>query len=539
MVQTVSKKDIADMMLSESTKLLGSVLKEESKKSIFTPLSDSSILLLNLIFENNLTAQIDFLKKELFQRTDIIGYRMLSRLPSKEALQLALAVKPLSINDVLYDKDITVSDIKAILLNSDVFFDKIFYTSLTQVIVENENDLEILKEWIAYTFSKNLVKRGSLVKRGGGGMPIYSYDSLRTFSINTDLWDRPYFKEIIMFTLDLLQEKMLADNWVEKEIIFVNRHFQDNYYLRSKVEVSSVNFTFVRYRQAYNYPNNHKLSSVTDELSVLKRNEIYWDVVNKPIPLFTKKDSVYEYVDSEFKQNMNKVVTPYFSSYNLKGNYKLIKLNDFKDSFIEDVPSLDVLRGMFNRSYKIEDLKRINLFYKNDLLKSRLKEGDSFVCSDFKDKDILNTCYELLSSGHKIKTDLFAELANVFDLESTISSKYTNKGNNFIIFSYPELYSKEDFFMILKRYIQIKDTRCLDINKILTYFSGDLLEEVVREFNLKHINFGSYGTYGTLTSEYEFTQYNSIYGTIVYHEGMRFSKELAKEIGMFFLSQDF
>ena len=529
----LSKKDIADMMLSNSTKKVEEIIKEELKKTIFEPLSDGCLSLFKIIIDNNLKHQINFLKQYLFGESDVSGYRIFSRMSGKDALELALVLKPSAVNDIIVDKDIAVSDIKHIVLKNESFLNEVFYSFLPNIIVENEQDLSTLKKWIHQTFQKNNIKCNDSFNNTYLKQLLFSRASLCTIPVDTDLWDRPFYKELVVYSIHILQEHFLKHEGRVPNIYLTNRFFEINIVSKRFV------FPFVNRRHLLKYPNNYTLESIKEEINTLIQLEVPIQTIKKPQPRFSKNKDVSEYINSYFKQNMDKIVTPYFTNNNNRAISNFITINDFKRAFTDTMPDYPVFKSIFSNKYTEESFKKIKLFYSKSSLKDRLKEGDSSVILEFREVDIFNECKALLSSGYKLKNSLFAELHSVFKLRYTIGSKTTNRWeDDFIIFSYPELYTKEDFFEILKKYVEIQDRKCLDINKILFYFSGDLLEEVVREFNLKYIFFGSFGTRNSYTSEFGFEEYSSVYGRYVYHEGMRFSKELAKEIGMVFFTED-
>lgn len=480
-----SDKQIFDFIFEDNYRKLSKFIKKEIdnelKNNLFLYDFKKLNQLIDLIFQKGDNYCFSYIKDTYFKGNMVNkGVRLISSLSTVNCIKLLDRIEPILINDVVQSKNVKLSE-----LVDNIQIDNYEYLNF-QIMLQVENDLsnESFEQFIDTIISKS--------------------QELKIFYVN------PYKLTIDDFYFNMVKK-------------YINPYLNVRgykIYLYQPVSIKSCN----NYYRFVDLKNNILYKDVTVDAERL--NSFGLEVVER----YSKemKRTTIDYISDNLSEHLNKVISPsyYMRVYFRKSLTSKLLINKDIFELFQDIPvNEELLEDIFNIKIAKECITYIYEQANYKELPERIKSGKRV--SSYSSTTILNEVITLLENKEDIPNDFFINNPGVFGLRRfSYYSSFTEKD---LFKQYPDYFTQERLLDILygisRLDASILDSFKLCVKHIYDYFTEYNPEDILIRFGVDGICMPSQ---------------SKIYGKYVYNEKeFKFSKEVAKKMGMVFLSEDY
>lgn len=478
-------KELLNFIMESDINKLNKFIKSEIDKELKNSLFKYDFCKLNKLFEmieiRNDKYIYSYIKSTYFKGQQVNkGFRLLSCLSDEIIIKFLNKTEPIILNDVLLSRDIDAS-----LFIKNVDESNYQYLGY-QLLFHLKKDIEDTKFFNFIDKVKLQANKNSVFI---SHLNVYTY--INKYKYNSD---RDYKKVVDMyFNLKNYNGEIITN--------YFTRHLNDKN-----------NYKFVYLRNAINYGD-----------SDINYFEDFKCKISKDIPF----DSyAREFILNNVPFILNKVISPilYIPFYVKKGvSSKLIINNDIIDLF-SDIPiNSNLLSKIFNETISNDCLKQLNVNYNKNNIPNLIMKGVPLY--NYTESVIREEVDKLLKENVDIPIDFFINNHKIFGFKCF--SWYTNVSKYKTVFNkFKNYFTQERLLDILFEISILQDnSQKLCIKHIYDYFTEFNPDDILIRFKVEGIS---------IPSE------SSVYKKYVYSEDkFPFSKEVAKEMGMYFLSENY
>lgn len=477
-----SDKQIFDFLFEEDYYKISKFLKKEIdielKNNLFLYDFEKLNQLVELIFQKGNSYCFTYLKNEYFKGNRLNkGMRLISSLSTTNCIKLLDKIEPILINDVVQSRDVKLSE-----LVDSIHIENYEYLNF-QIMLQVENDLsqERFEQFIDDIIS-NSIKLG--------------FFYINPYKISVD---DVYFSMVKKYIKPYLTGKSY------KIYLFQPNNIKsDNNYYR-----------FVDLKNSIIYKDI--------DIDIERINSFGLEVISR----FSKDMEIttIEYITDNLMEYLNKIILPsyYIRTYVRKGlKSKLIINTDVIELFRHIPVTEDLLSDIFNKKTSKDCITKIYEQSNYKDLPNYIKSGkklDSYSIST-----LIKETLKLLDAKEDISESFFINNPKIFGLKKF--SYYSNFSEKDLFLNYPEYFTQERLLNILYGISRLEvDGFRLCVKHVYGYFTEYNPEDILIRFGVEGIGISSLC---------------KIYGKYVYNEKeFKFSKEVAKQMGMVFLSEDY
>lgn len=481
-----SDKQIVDFMFEENyhklSKFIEKEIDNELKNNLFLYDFKKLNQLMELIFQKGDSYYFSYIKDRYF-RGNILnkGIRLISSLSIVNCIKLLDKIEPILINDVVQSKNVKLSEL----------IDNIQITNYEhlnfQIMLQVENDLntERFEQFI-----------DAIVSNSQGLKNIY----VNPYKISTDDFYFEMFKKYIAPYL-------------------IGRRYEIYLYQPDSIKNDNNYYRFVNLKDAILYKdvviNTERLNSFG--LKIVER-------YSKEM-----KRTTIDYISDNLSEHLSKVISPsyYIRLRVRKGLTSKVILNKDIVELFQGIPvTEELLEDIFNIKIARECFTPIYEQANYNELPKRIKSGEGVY--SYNSTTVVSEVIKLLENKEDIPNDFFINNPSVFGLRRF--SYHSNPVEKDLFMQYPDYFTQERLLDILygigrRDAFFNSDSFKLCVKHIYDYFTEYNPEDILIRFGVDGICMPSQ---------------SKIYGKYVYNEKeFKFSKEVAKKMGMVFLSEDY
>lgn len=404
--------------------------------------------------------------------------------------------------DVLMCRDITLQDFKihfpkqiAETVNKDFIF------SLTQgELSESEwldGCLELFNDSYNYYNKLNRKVIPNRIKSNEVELDLYKLNNSSYRKVFEHIYNK-YKKNLIFNIRESIKHKNKSlINWHAYKYII-------------KEDLGS--FEIYEYLKSYKYDKNILFSSINSRLLSSSSKNIE-NILE-----------IKQYVNDELFEKLNKIIMPisYSSLRILRNNKELLATSDWTDILRKDTRiNKNIYFLITGRLNKENAVKKINYLVDNKLIDSMIMKGEDL--SGYPSVNIYNRTKNILKDNpEKIKAKLFYNNPEIFKLLDFSINSPDN-----IILDLVDNFDVDFICDIITNIIENKKNLKIQPNNLERLF-GNNIDYAVNKIGLKAINIENFAIFGRKSGKY-----------FLYSEDLPFTKETAKNIGMFYITNDF
>lgn len=458
-------------------------------------------------------------------------YGILSRLSTVTALKVLKFCYVNGIVDVISDRDVTYKECA-----ESIGLENVPLKCLLSIIPENEIEFEKIKETIQKRVYEDKENREFFSTR---------------LKMNPLLWSRKYYKELLFTIVESYAKNLKKGSNIKKGFIYIDME---------KIIKTRKNSSpyFILNRQAYNYNHSGKgvdIDSIREEISnhvngflgkVFENKDDNIVVVNvlegfrQTNVKFTHHKKVVEFIDQNFKEYMNKLLSP---RYEVRGRATRFPSNISCEDLEKVIENLELEENEFCSFYNYipsKEFNKLNSRINSDVLKKKILLNADFKITGFEFDAVWAKIGEIASENRKIDMRFFMKYFKFLKLFCFTSIGYVWEKTDIDLISNTlcTMYSKEERFIFLEEVLEKQyykpTTYKLKIQSLVVLLEEqELIEKFIRKVGSDAIDFSK------LDMDDNRDINTIVFDKIVYHDNMLISKEFAKELGMLFLTDCF
>lgn len=477
-----SDKQIFNFLFEEDyhkiSKFLKKEIDNELKNNLF--LYDFAKLnqLVELIFQKGNSVCFTYIENEYFNGNRLNkGMRLISSLSTTNCIKLLDKIEPILINDVVQSRDVKLSEIV-----DTVHIENYEYLNF-QIMLQIENDLsqERFEQFIDDIIS-NSIK--------------LCFFYINPYKISVD---DVYFSMVKKYIKPYLTKKSY------KIYLFQPNNIKsDNNYYR-----------FVNLKNSIIYKDI--------DIDFERINSFGLEVISR----FSKEMEIttIDYITSNLMDYLNKIISPsyFIRTYVRKSLKSKLIINNDVIGLFRDIPvTEDLLSDIFNKKISKDCITNIYEQANYKELTNHIKSGKNL--DSYSKSTLLKETLKLLDAKEDIPESFFINNPKIFGLKKF--SYYSNFSEKDLFLNYPEYFTQERLLDILFGISRLDNGGFkLCFKHVYDYFTEYNSEDILIRFGVEGIGISSLC---------------KVYGKYVYNEKeFKFSKEVAKKMGMVFLSEDY